>query len=115
DLIGQAEKLIAENANLSVRLTAAVDRLVEQGESEVGSSASAALSVQRVSARILLTFAILSLVSSILIVWLYVGRNLIRRLMRLSGGMLAIASGNHHAPIEISGSDEVAEMGRVVE
>jgi signal transduction histidine kinase len=115
DLVGQAEKLIAENANLSVRLTAAVDQLVSEAETEVGSSASAALSVQQVSARILLSFATLSLVSSILIVWLYVGRNLIRRLMRLSGGMLAIAGGNHHAPIEISGSDEVAEMGRVVE
>src|SRR5258707_9062397 len=29
--------------------------------------------------------------------------------------MLAIAGGNHHTPIDISGSDEVAEMGRVVE
>ena len=35
--------------------------------------------------------------------------------MHLSGGMLAIAGGSHHSPIEISGSDEVAEMGRVVE
>jgi hypothetical protein len=55
------------------------------------------------------------LISSILIVWLYVGRNLIRRLMRLSGGMLAIAGGGHHTPIDISGSDEIAEMGRVAE
>ena len=31
DLIGKAEKLIAENADLSVRLTAAVDRLVSGG------------------------------------------------------------------------------------
>src|SRR5258707_11634270 len=29
--------------------------------------------------------------------------------------MLAIAAGSHHTPIDISGSDEVAEMGRVVE
>ena len=35
--------------------------------------------------------------------------------MRLSDGMLAIAAGSHHRPIDISGSDEVAEMGRVVE
>src|SRR5262245_63245501 len=35
--------------------------------------------------------------------------------MRLSNGMLAIAGGGRHKPIEISGSDEVAEMGRVVE
>jgi signal transduction histidine kinase len=115
DLIGNAQKLIAENADLSVRLTAAVDRLVAEAETDVSSSSRDALSVQRLSARILLTFAALSLLGSILIVWLYVGRNLIRRLMRLSSGMLAIAEGSHHTPINISGSDEVAEMGRVVE
>src|SRR6478672_3399833 len=64
---------------------------------------------------VLLAFAILSFVSSILIVWLYVSRNLIRRLMELSTGMLAIAAGTRQEPIAISGSDEVAEMGRVVE
>jgi adenylate cyclase len=115
DLVGKAEKLIAENADLSVRLTAAVDRLVAEAESDVSSSARGALSVQRLSARILLTFAILSFFSSILIVWLYVSRNLIRRLLNLSSGMLAIAAGRQQSPIRISGSDEVAEMGRVVE
>jgi signal transduction histidine kinase len=115
DLISQAEKLVAENADLTIRLTAAVDRLVSEAETEVSSSASGALAVQRLSARILLAFAILSLLSSILIVWLYVGRNLIRRLMRLNSGMLAIANGSQHGPIDISGFDEVAEMGRVVE
>ena len=115
DLVGKAEKLIAENADLSVRLTAAVDRLVSEAETDVSSSAKGALSVQRLSAQVLLAFATLSLLSSILIVWLYVGRNLIRRLMRLSGGMLAIAGGSHHSPIDISGSDEITEMGRVVE
>jgi signal transduction histidine kinase len=115
DLIAQAGTLVAENANLSVRLTAAVDDLVLEAESDVSSAAKGAVSVQQLSARILVSFASLSLISSILIVWLYVGRNLIRRLMRLSGGMLAIAGGSHHSPIDISGSDEVAEMGRVVE
>jgi signal transduction histidine kinase len=115
DLIGNAQKLIAENADLAVRLTSAVDRLVAEAETDVSSSSRDALSVQRLSARILLTFAALSLLGSILIVWLYVGRNLIRRLMHLNSGMLAIAEGSHHTPINISGSDEVAEMGRVVE
>jgi len=115
DLIGNAEKLIAENADLSVRLTAAVDRLVSEAESDVSSSARRALSVQQLSARVLLLFATLSLIGSVLIVWLYVGRNLIRRLMRLSDGMLAIVGGSHQGPINISGSDEVAKMARVVE
>jgi signal transduction histidine kinase len=115
DLVANAEKLIAANADLSARLTAAVNHLVWEAETEVNSSVKGALSVQRLSARVLLTSAALSLFGSILIVWLYVGRNLLRRLMRLSDGMLAIAGGAHHRPIDISGSDEVAEMGRVVE
>jgi signal transduction histidine kinase len=40
---------------------------------------------------------------------------LIQRLMYLSGGMLAIAGGRQHDPIKISGTDEITEMGRVVE
>ena len=115
DLIANAEKLIAANADLSARLTAAVNQLVWEAETEVNSSVKGALSVQRLSARVLLTFAALSLIGSILIVWLYVSRNLLRRLMRLSDGMLAIAAGGHHRPVDISGNDEVAEMGRVVE
>ncbi len=115
DLVGKAEKLIGENADLSVRLTRAVDRLVAEAESDVSASATGALSVQRLSGRILLAFAMLSLVSSVLIVWLYVSRNLIRRLLHLSGGMVAIAGGHQKSPISISGTDEVAEMGRVVE
>ena len=115
DLVGKAEKLITENGDLSVRLTAAVDRLVSEAANDVSTSARGALSVQRLSARMLLAFAILSFLSSILIVWLYVSRNLIRRLMHLSTGMVAIAAGTRQEPIRISGNDEVAEMGRVVE
>jgi nitrate/nitrite-specific signal transduction histidine kinase len=115
DLVDKAEKLIAENAGLSVRLTAAVDRLVSEAEHDVSSSARGALSLQRLSARILLAFAVLSFLSSILIVWHYVSRNLIRRLMDLSTGMVAIAAGTRQEPIRIAGGDEVAEMGRVVE
>ena len=115
DLVANAEKLISENVDVSVRLTAAVDRLVSEAEADVSASAKDALSVQRSSAQALLSFAILSLLSSILIVWLYVGRNIIRRLMRLSDGMLAIAGGNHHSPIDISGKDEITYMGRAVE
>ena len=114
-LVGKAEKLIAENGNLSVGLTAAVDRLVSQAETDVSSWAKDALSVQRLSAQALLSFATLSLLSSILIGWLYVSRNLLRRLMRLSDGMLAIAGGSYHSTIDVSGSDEITEMGRVVE
>ena len=115
DLIGKAEKLIGENADVSTRLDAAVNRLVSETETDIVSSTGDALSVQRLSGNALLVLAALSLLGSVLIVWLYVGRNLIRRLMSLNDGMLAIVAGRQLHPIEIAGSDEVAEMGRVVE
>ena len=103
ELVGKAEKLIVENTDLSVRLTAAVDRLVSEAELDIGASAKDALSVQRLSAQTLLSFAVLSLLSSTLIVWLYVGRNIIGRLMLLNSGMLAIIERQvTTVPIEIS-------------
>ena len=115
DLIGNAEKLIAENADLSKGLSTAVDRLVGQAETEVNASTRDALSVQRLSARVLIALVALSLLSSILIVWLYVGRNIVRRLTSLSDGMLAIAGGRLHTPVAAQGADEIAAMGRAVE
>jgi signal transduction histidine kinase/CheY-like chemotaxis protein len=50
-----------------------------------------------------------------LIVWLYVGRNIVRRLTALSDSMLAIAGGNLATPAAVKGTDEIAAMGRAVE
>jgi signal transduction histidine kinase len=62
-----------------------------------------------------ITAVVLSIISSTLIVWLYVSRNIVRRLTVLSNGMLAIAGGSLHAPVAAEGGDEVAAMGRAVE
>ena len=56
---------------------------------------------------------VLSLVSSGLIVWLYVGRNLIARLTALSDSMLAIAGGNLSGPLPAPGGGD--EIGRMAE
>ena len=74
-----------------------------------------ALSVQKFSATVLIAAVALSLISSILIVWLYVGRNIVSRLTALNRSMVAITEGNLRAKVPTSGSDEIAEMGRVVE
>ena len=71
--------------------------------------------MQRLSTRILVTLVALSLLTSALIVWLYVGRNIVRRLTALNDGMLAIAGGKLHAPVTTEGADEIAEMGRAIE
>ena len=57
---------------------------------------------------------LLSLLSSGLIVWRYVDRNLIARLTALSNSMLAIAGGNLRAPLPAAGGDEIGRMAEAL-
>jgi signal transduction histidine kinase/DNA-binding response OmpR family regulator/methyl-accepting chemotaxis protein len=114
-LTESATQLLAENADLSKRLTATVDNLVAGAQKEIGNANAEALSVVDFSTLAVITAVVLSIISSTLIVWLYVGRNIVRRLTALSNGMLAIAGGSLHAPVAAEGGDEVAAMGRAVE
>ena len=113
--VGEGESLLAETGRLSAELTAAVDQLGNAAKRDIGAAISDALSVQRLSTRALVALVGLSLLTSILIVWLYVGRNIVRRLGALSDGMLAIAGGRLRTPIQAGGADEIAAMGRAVE
>jgi signal transduction histidine kinase len=114
-LIGEAEKRLGENARLSAQLTAAVDHLAGIAKRDIGEATRGALSVQRLSTRVLVALVALSLLTSVLIVWLYVGRNLVRRLTALNDGMLAIAGGRLHVPMAAQGADEIAAMSDAVE
>src|SRR5205085_12552422 len=55
------------------------------------------------------------LLTSILIVWRYVGHHIVARLNRLSGAMFDIAAGGRDTTVPATGNDEIAEMGRAVE
>jgi len=110
-----SRRLIAENETLSTRLTDAVGRLVAASRGEIAMANSNAKQVQTFGRNVLLIVAALSLVSSLLIVWLYVGRNIVARLTGLSGAMLDIASGVRDTAVPVGGTDEVAAMGRAVE
>ena len=78
-------------------------------------SASWAGQVQVASGTALGTIALLSLISSVLIVWLYVGRSIVRRLSGVSAGMGAIAAGRRDIVVDTGGADEIAAMGRALE
>ncbi len=53
-----------------------------------------------------------SLLFSILIVWLYVGRNMVARITHLDSAMRSIANGNLNQQIAIKGRDEIGTMAR---
>jgi PAS domain S-box-containing protein len=115
DLIADAGRLLAENDALSNELTAAAEQLVDATKREVRGATQSALRVQRLSTTTISVLLALGFVGSILIVWLYVGRNIVRRLNLMSGAMFAIADGDREIAVPIAGSDEIAAMGRAVE
>jgi len=112
-VIAQVEKLLAVNVRLSRFLTNRVGFLVDRAKSDTEKANLQAAGIQTLNRNILIAIAALSLVSSFLIVWLYVGRNLIARLTALSNSMLAIAGGNLRTPLPEPGSDD--EIGRMTE
>ena len=114
-LIAEGEKLLVETGRLSALLIAAVDQLGEAAKRDINSAILDALSVQQQSTGTLVALVALSLLTSVLVVWLYVGGNIVRRLTALSSGMLAISGGKLHIPVAVEGSDEIAAMGQAVE
>jgi class 3 adenylate cyclase len=107
----QAEALLRNNSEASARLAIAVNRFVEEQRAEVRKALADVSSTQNKSAGVLIGMVALSLVGSALIVWLYVGRSIIRRLVALSQATLAIAGGNLKAPLPVdSGTDEIGRM-----
>jgi signal transduction histidine kinase len=114
-LVGDGERLLAENTSLSAKLATAVNQLAGAAKRDISDATRDALLVQRVSTRILIIAVALSLLTSVLIVWLYVSRNIVGRLTTLSTGMLSIASGKLDAGVAVHGSDEIAAMGRAIE
>ena len=106
--------LLDQNVEISTQLTHSVDLLVSRANADIQSATAEAFSVQRTSTVIMVAVVVLSLVCSVLIVWLYVGRNLIARLTGLSDSMLAIANGDLNARIPTGGTDEINDMARAL-
>jgi class 3 adenylate cyclase len=114
-VIAEAEELLTINVTLATVLTDRIRSLVDGANAEIGEANAQAAAVQQLNRNVLIGVVVLSLVSSFLIVWLYVGRNLIARLTALSDSMLAIAGGNLRAPLPATGGgDEISRMAEAL-
>ena len=111
----EGHRLTVENADLSVQLSNAVESLVAASKQNIATATERTQSV-RDRGRLGLALAVaLSLISSVLIGWLYVGRNVVARLTLLSDGMRALVGGRRDIAIPTGGHDEIAEMAHAVE
>jgi len=111
--IASGEQLLEANTALSKLLSNRIDFLVRNAKTEIEVARRTATDVQKLSFNILVAVGALTLISSILVVWLYVGRVLIRRLTALSNSMLSIAGGDLDAKLPEPGTDD--EIGRMGE
>src|SRR5262249_33253538 len=111
----EGRRLTVQNSVFAARLSNAVESLVAESKRGIAAAADQTHSVQQFGSIMLLTVAALSLVTSLLLVWFYIGKTFVASLTTLSAGMRAIVSGRRDITIPIHGHDEITEMARAVE
>jgi methyl-accepting chemotaxis protein len=110
DRAHETEQAFAAALADSTKLKQAVDALVEREGAfaqHLSAQATRQMSIGRI---ILVVLSLAALLAACAIAWLYVGRNIVRRLTLLSSAMRRIAKGDKNVSIPLGGHDEIAEM-----
>ena len=110
----QAE-LLASNRDLSIDTVAEVDGLVLAAQASAEEATEASSSAIFTGRTLLLVISAVSVAGAVLIIWLYLGRILLRRLNLLSDWMRRMAGGDIETSVEMEGRDEVADMAAALE
>jgi hypothetical protein len=108
ELIAEGRRLLAQNAEVSSRLTNVVSGIVSGAERDIARANFEALSTQRFSTGVLIAVVALTIVSSSLIVWFYVARKIFARLIELSACMESVAAGDLNVHLPPSASQSAA-------
>ena len=111
----QQGNLLALNRDISVDLVEEVDGLVSSAQTSAAIATQASTQAIFTGRTLLLAISGLSIIGALLIIWLFIGRVLLRRLNMLSEWMRRMAGGDLEARIEMSGKDEVADMAAALE
>jgi methyl-accepting chemotaxis protein len=104
------EKVIEQNRSLASDLAREVSDL--RGRSEAAATETAQASAGEIGRgqAVLVTLALVSLVTAFALGWFYIGGNVVRRVSGLGRSMARIAEGDLEAEIVTQGSDEIAAM-----
>ncbi len=115
DILDEQSGLLARSRELAVQLVADVEVLVDHATEQADSAVRESTEAVERSRRILIVLGIVSILASLLVAWLIVGRVIVRRLEALSERMRKMAGGELEQPVKVSGSDEIAEMAGALE
>jgi methyl-accepting chemotaxis protein len=108
--------ILEETGKLNVRLGNSVQQLVNAVQTETDASTWRARKEISLATTTMLALGGLTLVASVLFVWLYVGRNILRRIGGLQRSMQLLSDGDLEAEIHRSRQrDEIAAMANSLE
>ena len=115
EIVEHHGELLAQNNELSLTLVTEVDNLVDASQARAGEATTASEQAIGTARTILLAISAFSVVGALLIMWLFVGKVLVRRIALLSEWMRRMAGGDLEVIVPISGRDEVADMAATLE
>ena len=110
ELANQAVEAFEAAKVQATALQFAVDALVTEASAKIEDAKAATNEVIMASTTAMLVIVAASIVGAVLLGWLYVGRAVVGRLLRLTGAMESISQGDLSAEIPNTGRDEIARM-----
>ena len=115
EIVNRQSELLELNRSISVDLIEEVDGLVNAAQASADVATQASTQAIFTGRTLLLVISGASIIGALLIIWLFIGRVILRRLSMLSDWMRRMAGGDLEAKVEMSGKDEVADMAAALE
>jgi methyl-accepting chemotaxis protein len=113
-VVSEAARVLGTARQFAEALSGEVQTLVEASTQQTTSASVAAYDALSNSRMLLLSAAALGIVIAVLIVWLYVGRVVVRRMVGIAHAMRSIAGGELNTEIPKTGGDEVGDMAEAL-
>ncbi len=105
------QTILEETRKLNVGLGISVQQLVDDVQKETDAATAQARQEISFATMVMLALGVLTLVGSVLFVWLYVGRNILRRIGGLQRSMQLLSNGDLETEVfQSRQNDEIAEM-----
>lgn len=109
------DELLAKTTATSQAIGSTADRLLSDMRAKIDDANHDVSTTISAAEKAMIGVAMAAIVISGLIIWLYVQRNLLARLIGLSSAMDRLTNGDLETPVSDRGSDEIADMAAAVE
>ena len=115
DLRREGRKATQDNRQSATRVQNLANLFVDLGNSLASTATANSRKAVKEGGRIVIGLTVISLIGACLIVWLYVYRNVVARMTRLTATTRSLAGGDLLTPVPDLGEDELGDMARAVD